>query len=60
MNAVKENNTLITGLLFIEPEAQTLFDRYNLVDEPLNRLSPERLRPSIDSLDRINEMLFLK
>ncbi len=53
-------NCLVTGLLFIEPEAQTLFDRYNLPDEPLNRLTADRIRPSKESLEEINEMLFLK
>jgi 2-oxoglutarate ferredoxin oxidoreductase subunit beta len=60
LEEAERSNTLITGLLFIEPEAQTLFDRYDLPDEPLNRLTPDRIRPSKESLDKINEMLFLK
>lgn len=57
--AVKEN-TLITGLLFVDPNAKTLFDHYKMPDEPLNRLKPEKLRPSREILDEINKSLFLK
>jgi 2-oxoglutarate ferredoxin oxidoreductase subunit beta len=53
-------NTLITGLLFVDPNAKTLFDRYNLPDEPLNRLKPEKLRPSKDVLEDLNRSLFMK
>jgi 2-oxoglutarate ferredoxin oxidoreductase subunit beta len=54
-----KNNTMVTGLLFVDPEAKTLFDRYKMPSKALNRLTPEEIRPSEDSLRMINEMLFL-
>lgn len=54
------NSTLLTGLLFVKPNAKTLFDRYKLPETPLNRLTPEQIRPSRESLDHINRMLFLQ
>ncbi len=60
LEQAERENMLITGLLFVNPNAKTLFDRYNLPDEPLNRLKPEKLRPSKESLDKINQSLFLK
>ncbi len=55
-----QNNTLLTGLLYLKPNAKTLFDRYNLPETPLNRLTPDQIRPSRESLADINKMLFLQ
>jgi 2-oxoglutarate ferredoxin oxidoreductase subunit beta len=60
LEEAERENTLITGLLFVDPTAKTLFDRYSLPDEPLNRLEPSKLRPSIDTLEKINQSLFMK
>ncbi len=49
---------LITGLIYINPNQKDLFSLYNLVDEPLNRLPEARLRPSPESIQAINEMMF--
>lgn len=52
------NGWLLTGLLYIAPDAPTLFDHYDLPDEPLNRLTPERLRPPRESIEELNKLLF--
>ncbi len=49
---------LITGLIYINPGQKSLFDLYNLVDEPLNRLTEERLRPPKETIDELNAMMF--
>lgn len=49
---------LLTGLVYIDPSEETILDVYNLVDEPMNRLSEERLRPSRESIERINSLMF--
>ena len=50
----QRNNWLVTGLIYVNPNQPTIFDMYNLVDEPLNRLENERLRPSREAMDQIN------
>jgi len=35
-----------------------LFDKYNLPDTPLNRLPADKLRPSPQSLEQINQSMF--
>lgn len=60
LEEAERNNTMLTGLLYVEPCAKTMFDRYDLPEEPLNRLPNERLRPAPESMDKINRMLFLK
>ncbi len=55
-----QNSTLLTGLLYLKPNAKTLFDHYNLPETPMNRLTPDQIRPSRESLADINEMLFLQ
>lgn len=47
------NRWLLTGIFYIEPDAQTLFDNHNLIDTPLNRLTPEDLRPGAKTLDHV-------
>ena len=60
LEEAERENTLITGLLFVDPNAITLFDRYELPDQPLNRLEPGKLRPSEEALEKINRSLFMK
>ena len=49
---------LITGLIYINPGQKSLFDFYNLVDEPLNRLTEDRLRPPQETINELNAMMF--
>ena len=52
------NNWLITGLVYINNEPPSLVELYNMPAEPLNRLTEDRLRPSRDTIDRLNGMMF--
>jgi 2-oxoglutarate/2-oxoacid ferredoxin oxidoreductase subunit beta len=59
MRVIEEANAnqwLITGLIYINQEVPTLLDRYDLPETPLNRLPESRLRPSRESLEKINSM----
>ena len=47
-------NWLITGLIYIDPNAPTIMDKYSLGKDPLNRVAPEKLRPDRKSLEMIN------
>lgn len=49
---------LVTGLLYVDTEQPTLAEIHNLPDEALNRLSPDRLRPTRESIDAVNAMMF--
>ncbi len=52
-------NQLITGLIFINPSQPTLLDVYSLPDDlPLNRLPVERIRPSRESIEQLNRLMF--
>lgn len=53
----EQNNWLLTGILYVNPNAPTIFDMYNLPDTPLNRLPAEKLRPSRESLDKIMQQM---
>jgi 2-oxoglutarate ferredoxin oxidoreductase subunit beta len=44
----------VTGLVYIKRGTKTVHEHYNLVDEPLNRLSPDRLRPTAAMLESVN------
>ena len=48
-------NWLITGLIYVDPNAPNLFDMYKLGNTPLNRLPADRLRPDKKSLQNINQ-----
>lgn len=49
---------LITGLIYIDTQHQSLFDIYNLVDQPLNRLPENMIRPAPETLEEINSQMF--
>lgn len=49
---------LVTGLIYIDTEQRSLFDFYNLPDEPLNRMSADRIRPPRETMDEVNAMMF--
>jgi len=53
----EQNNWLLTGILYVNPNAPTIFDMYDLPDTPLNRLPAEKLRPSRESLDKIMQQM---
>lgn len=52
------NNWLITGLIYVDPDAASMYDLYDIPDTALNRLTPDRIRPSIDSMDYLNSLMF--
>jgi 2-oxoglutarate ferredoxin oxidoreductase subunit beta len=51
-------NCLITGLIYVDPSKPNLTELYNLVDEPLNRLTEKDLRPAPETIDTINDLMF--
>lgn len=53
----EKNKWLVTGLIYIDPEQPSLYNYLDLVDEPLNRIPSEELRPSADTLDEINALM---
>ena len=48
-----EAGHMLTGLVFLKPEKKSFISLLNLVDEPLQSLPIERLRPSREALDKI-------
>jgi len=57
LEEAEQNRWLITGLIYVNPDQPSLYDYSNLVDEPLNRLPPEKLRPDEESLAVINDSM---
>jgi 2-oxoglutarate ferredoxin oxidoreductase subunit beta len=61
MRVVEEANTkqiLLTGLIYINTNQPSMTEIYNLTKTPLNRLTEDRLRPTKQSLDAINAMMY--
>ncbi|MDK1029675.1 MAG: 2-oxoacid:ferredoxin oxidoreductase subunit beta [Anaerolineae bacterium] len=52
------SESLLTGLIYIDPDRPDLIEQHNLVDEPLNRLNESDLRPAADTIDMINNLMF--
>jgi 2-oxoglutarate ferredoxin oxidoreductase subunit beta len=48
---------IVTGLLYVDPQAEDLHDHLGTVDTPLNQLSDADLTPNIEALAAINESL---
>jgi 2-oxoglutarate ferredoxin oxidoreductase subunit beta len=50
---------LLTGLLFVNTQRPSLIDIYDLPEQhPLNRMTEKELRPSPETLVKVNEMMF--
>lgn len=58
LDEADEKGILLTGLFYIDTEQENLVTIKNLPDEPLNRMTEERLRPSVEVLDQVNSALF--
>jgi len=58
LEEANDRNELITGLIYINPKQNSLFDLYDLPDTALNRLPIEKLRPSPESLNEINRIMY--
>jgi 2-oxoglutarate ferredoxin oxidoreductase subunit beta len=48
---------IVTGLLYVDPEADDLHEHLNTVETPLNRLEADALCPGTAVLDKINASL---
>jgi 2-oxoglutarate/2-oxoacid ferredoxin oxidoreductase subunit beta len=61
MRILEEANAkqwLLTGLIYYNPDQPSLEEIYNLTATPLNRLPPERIRPTRESIQKVNELMF--
>ena len=58
LEQAEKNNWMITGLIYVDPEQPSLYDYLDLVDEPLNRVKTEDLRPGIETLEKINDNMY--
>ncbi len=57
LEEAQTNNWLVTGLIYINPDVPSLYETYN-IDEQLNRLPADRLRPPAESMKQMNDLLF--
>ena len=54
LQARQAEGEVVTGLLFVDPEARDLHDHLNTVEAPLNALTDAELVPGASALDAIN------
>lgn len=57
LEEAERNRWLITGLIYVDPDQPALYDYMNLIEEPLNRVPAEKLRPSAEALQKINQAM---
>lgn len=57
LEEAEKNRWLLTGLIYVDPEQPTLYDYLDLTEEPLNRMSSDKLRPSQETLQHINQSM---
>jgi 2-oxoglutarate ferredoxin oxidoreductase subunit beta len=58
LGEAQEKRELVTGLIYANTSAPSMFDLYQLPEKALNRMTPEELRPGRESIDMINGMMF--
>src|SRR5258706_6160182 len=57
LEEARQNNQLLTGLIYVDDNKPILSDQYNLIHKPLNRLSEQEMRPAPETINKINEMM---
>jgi len=58
LSEASDENYLLTGLIYLNPDQPTFADIYDLPeDRPLNRLPEERLRPKPETIHMINDLM---
>ncbi|MEK7754517.1 MAG: 2-oxoacid:ferredoxin oxidoreductase subunit beta, partial [Acidobacteriota bacterium] len=60
LNYIAEHQSrgeLVTGLLYIQPEAEDLHAHLNTVDTPFNKLGASELCPGSSVLEKLNAAL---
>jgi 2-oxoglutarate ferredoxin oxidoreductase subunit beta len=57
MNEAKRDGEILTGVLYVNPDAPTFLDMLNLTDEPLATLPQSVVRPGRDVLEQVMEEL---
>ncbi|HVN52811.1 MAG TPA: 2-oxoacid:ferredoxin oxidoreductase subunit beta [Anaerolineaceae bacterium] len=58
LDEAQKNNWLVTGLIYVNPFAPSLFEYFHLPDQPLNRLTERQLRPAPETMDKVNAMFY--
>jgi len=48
---------VVTGLLYVDPDAHDLHEHFNTADVPINRLDAKQLNPGAAALEKINNSL---
>jgi len=57
LEEAERENYLVTGLIYVNPNAPSMFDLYDIPEQPLNRMTEAQLRPDRESLAKLNEMM---
>lgn len=58
LERAREENILITGLIYLDNSKPDMAAVHALVDRPLNRLTERDLRPAPETMDKINALMF--
>ncbi|GAB4488491.1 MAG: 2-oxoacid:ferredoxin oxidoreductase subunit beta [Anaerolineales bacterium] len=58
LETAREDNLLVTGLIYIDEKKPDMIAMHNLTDRPLNRLTEKELRPAPETIAKINELMF--
>jgi 2-oxoglutarate ferredoxin oxidoreductase subunit beta len=54
----ERENYMVTGLIFVDTDSPSIFDIYDLPEQALNRMKEHQLRPTRESIDKINALMF--
>jgi 2-oxoglutarate/2-oxoacid ferredoxin oxidoreductase subunit beta len=51
-------NCMVTGLIYVDTEAPSMFDLYQMPEQALNRMTEDQIRPGRDTIAKINAQMF--
>jgi len=58
LEKAREENLLVTGLIYIDEQKPDMIAMHDLSERPLNRMTESDLRPARETIAKINELMF--
>jgi len=58
LEKAREENLLVTGLIYIDEKKPDMIAMHDLSDRPLNRMTESDLRPARETIAKINDLMF--
>lgn len=58
LEEAEQENYLVTGLIYVDTDSPSVFDLFDMPEQPLNRMKEHQIRPAPETIEKINALMF--